>query len=86
MVDSLAQKYELADSILGNLIGITYRELRSAKRRPIPDAVEIEQLNRRFNDCHERREKLRLAGEAELQAVIDSISGELRAALASAHG
>lgn len=73
------EKYSMALAILNNLVGNFFADLRVEKEKERADADVVDRLRRKFYACYAQRERLRLADDAELQAIIDELGPQAQA-------
>lgn len=65
-------RYELALSILNNMVGISFYDLEAARKEGA-DGVEVARLKEVCASVYVRRDSLARAGEGEWQTVIDEL-------------
>lgn len=78
-----SEKYEMADAIMNNQLGVAFLELRLAKALPTKDEARVTFARERFDEIYKRRQALFQADENTLQAVIDSLGPPVRTAILS---
>lgn len=76
------ENYNLAMSIMNNLVGARFADLRAETAKPKPNAVVVGRLRAQFQDACGKRERLLLADDAVLQAIIKNLGPQVRAAAA----
>lgn len=78
------ESYDLALSVMNNLVGARFLELRAETAKPKPDAAAVERLRAEFLDVYGQRERLHVADDVVLQTIIKDLGPQARAAAARA--
>lgn len=70
--------FEVAESVLGNLISFCVAELSALEQTAIPDQVEVAAWRDRLTDYARERKQLSISKPATLRSIIDHYGAELR--------
>jgi hypothetical protein len=76
--------YDLAMSVMNNLVGARFLELRAETVKSKPDAAAVDRLREQFQDAYGQRERLVFADDVVLQTIIKDLGPQARAAAARA--
>ena len=77
------QNYNLALTILNNVVGIIFKDLQDAQLAPVVDVDQVRRFNEEFQRIFNARENLRSATAEELQAIINDTGPKVRVLIAS---